>query len=318
VILGAPANFTEHRIHQIWLALGLFAAGALVVAALAGLVLARSLTLPLGRLETTVDRFGRGDLASRASEREGPPEVRALAHQFNSMAVRLDTLIDSQKRFVADASHQLRSPLTALRLRIENLEATAGPEVGATAAAIGREVQRLSRIVDGLLTLGRAGEEGPQATDVKVHEVIAERCASWSDLAEEKGVQLVADGSAPAGLTARLRPGDLEQILDNLLANAVEVSPPGSTIRVDLRPPAHGRAEVHVVDEGPGLSEEGRSRAFDRFWQGTERPSGHSGLGLAIVAQLAARNDAAVELRAGAPSGLDAVVTVAARQVKER
>lgn len=307
VVLGQPTTYTQSRIHQIWLALAVFAAGAVVVAGLAGVVLARSMALPLGRLEATVGRFGRGDLSSRASERQGPPEVRSLARQFNEMAAQLDRLIDAQKQFVADASHQLRSPLTAIRLRLENLEATADEQIQEPIAAVGREVQRLSRIVDGLLTLSRSGVTRTDATDVDIRQVVAERCEAWSALAAEKAVSVDA-AAGPAGpLRRRLHAGDLDQIIDNLLANAVEVSPQRSRIRVAVE--ANGGAvEIHVVDHGPGLPEVERRRAFDRFWQGANR-SGHSGLGLAIVRQLAERNGLEVQLRAAEPSGVDAVVT---------
>lgn len=312
VVLGAPATFTQHRIHQIWLALGVFAVGAIVVAALAGIVMARSMAQPLGRLESTVGRFGRGELSSRANESEGPAEVRSLAQQFNHMAGQLDELIEAQKRFVADASHQLRSPLTALRLRLENLEATADEGAQDSIAAVGREVQRLSRIVDGLLTLGRAGQESAPPVEVDVGRAIEDRCDAWSALAAEKGVTIEAAGEVLSGTRRRLQQGDLEQILDNLLANAVEVGPAGSRIRVSLQPSGHGQAEIHVIDEGPGLGEADRKRAFDRFWQGSTSASGHSGLGLAIVRQLATRNGLDVELRAGHPRGLDAVVVLPA------
>ena len=108
----------------------------------------------------------------------------------------------------------------------------------------------------------------------------------------------------------RLVAGDLDQILDNLLANASEVTPAGGRIVVRVLTAEPRQIEVHVVDEGPGLSAEDRERAFDRFWQGRERSSGHSGLGLAIVRQLAVRNGLAVELRPADPHGLDAVVTL--------
>ncbi|HET6966359.1 MAG TPA: HAMP domain-containing sensor histidine kinase [Acidimicrobiales bacterium] len=310
VVVAAPASLTQDRIHEIWLALGIFAAGAIVVAALVGLILARSLAHSLGKLEATVDRFGRGELSSRAGETEGPEEIRSLARQFNHMAAQLDELIEAQTRFVADASHQLRSPLTALRLRIENLEATADEASVESISAVGREVQRLSRIVDGLLTLGRAGQGAPAPVEVTVAAVIAERCDAWSPLAAEKDVSIEAVDEVHSDVRRRLHPGDLEQILDNLLANAVEVSPPASRIRVVLRPSGHGQAEIHVIDQGPGLAEEDRKRAFDRFWQGSARPSGHSGLGLAIVRQLATRNGLDVALRSAQPVGLDAVVVL--------
>lgn len=313
ILLGSPAEATEHRIHQIWLALAVFAAGAIVVASAAGVILARSMALPLGRLEATVDRFGQGELSSRADEGAGPEEVRSLARQFNHMAAQLDELVEAQKRFVAEASHQLRSPLTALRLRMENLQATTADADQEPISAVGREVQRLSRIVDGLLTLGRAGEDQTATAEVDVRAVIGERCDAWSALAAEKGVAIASADRVRSDVRRRLHAGDLDQIIDNLLANAVEVSPPDSRITVALCQDGHGPAEIHVVDEGPGLPEDDRKRAFDRFWQGPSRPTGHSGLGLAIVRQLATRNDLYVELQAAEPNGLDAVIVLPSR-----
>ena len=181
----------------------------------------------MGQLEGAVDRLGHGDLRSRASDEQGPPEIRSLARQFNQMADRLDELVEAQQRFVADASHQLRSPLTALRLRTENLEATAGEATAGAVAAVGRELQRLSRIVDGLLTLSRAGQEQPEPAEVDVLDVVEQRCESWSALTVERGVELVRDFGRHSLPSFRLVPGDLDQILDNLLANASEVTPIG-------------------------------------------------------------------------------------------
>jgi signal transduction histidine kinase len=307
VLLGVPAVSTEDRIHDIWLALAGFGVGLVALTALVGVLLARSLTRPLGRLGNTVRDFAGGHHDVRARGDDGPPEIRSLARQFNDMAGRMTELLEAQSRFVADASHQLRSPLTALRLRLENLEAdSVGPSAEGIAAA-GREVQRLSRIVDGLLTLSRAGGEGPQRHAVDTGEVIEERCDAWSALAEERHVALLPDpGKAPA--TVRWVQGDLDQILDNLIANAVDASPGGTSIKVLLRREQSGWLELHVVDNGPGMSEADRSRAFDRFWQGPGTGDGHSGLGLAIVRQLAARNAAIVELRPADPTGIDAVL----------
>ncbi len=163
VLLAVPAVSTENRIHDIWLALAGFGVGLVALTALVGVLLARSLTRPLGRLGNTVRAFAGGNLDERARGDDGPPEIRSLARQFNDMAGRMTELLEAQSRFVADASHQLRSPLTALRLRLENLEAdSVGPSAEGIAAA-GREVQRLSRIVDGLLTLSRAGERALNA-----------------------------------------------------------------------------------------------------------------------------------------------------------
>ena len=312
LLLGLDASSTERRVHEIWLALAGLAAGVLVLTVLVGLLLARSLSLPLGRLEAAVNRLGQGHLSARARIDDGPPEIRSLATQFNHMADRLAELVDAQSRFVADASHQLRSPLTALRLRLENLEASSGGSAADDMAAAGREVQRLSRVVDGLLTLNRAEGTGPGPRPVDVDDVIEERCEAWSALADERRLHLHAEFPSDDHPLALLVPGDLDQILDNLLANAVDASPEGGRIRVRRAAPNAGSMDLHVIDEGPGMAEEDRRRAFDRFWQGAGAARGNSGLGLAIVRQLAVRNDASVELRSAPPTGLDVVVRLAA------
>jgi signal transduction histidine kinase len=309
VLLAVPASATLHRVHDIWLALGVLAAAMLALTAGVGFVLARSLSQPLTRLTDAVTALGRGDLSSRAPDDSGPPQVKELGREFNHMAGRLAEVVDAQSRFVAEASHQLRSPLTALRLRLENLEAEAGGPASEGIAAAGRELQRLSRIVDGLLTLSRAGNDEPVRGPVDIVAVIEERCDAWAALADERGVTLIAKQPRDEGLAAQLVTGDLEQILDNVLANALDASPPGSRITVTREPTVGRRARVHVVDEGPGMTEQQRAHAFDRFWTGASSDRDHSGLGLAIVRQLAIRNDLTVELQPAEPTGLSVVLS---------
>lgn len=317
VLLDLPAGAAVTSAHEAWLVLALFGAGVLGASAIVAVVLARSFAQPLAELETSVDRLAGGDLSARSSAR-GPEEIRTLAEGFNRMAQQLEELVGSQSRFVADASHQLRSPLTALRLRLENIEAEVGGQAVAGVAAAGDEVQRLSRIVDGLLALTQAEREHPDPTLVDIARTVDERCRAWAPLADEKSIDLSArlpSGSGAVSLEAYWVPGDLDQILDNLLANAFDACPGGSRVTVRLVPEGLTLVDVHVTDDGPGLSADERGRAFERFWQapgktrrggGSSRPGG--GLGLAIVRELAARNGAEVELREATGGGLDAVV----------
>jgi signal transduction histidine kinase len=165
-------------------------------------------------------------------------------------------------------------------------------------------VERLAGLVEGLLALARsdASEERPDALDLR--PIVAARADAWSALAEERGVTL--ETAAEERVVARAAPVRLEQVLDNLLSNALDHSPAGSKIRLESRRDGDW-VELHVVDEGPGLTAEERERAFDRFWRGGGGLDG-SGLGLAIVKRLVEADDGRVELRAVRPHGIDAVV----------
>ena len=310
VVITFPTAAVDRRIQRNWFELALLA-GVLAVASVVGLRLARSVTRPLQHLEDTASALGSGDLEARADIERGPAEVRALATEFNEMAARLQELVDAQRVFVADASHQLRTPLTALRLRLESLESVLPPEARGDLEAAAVESRRLSRLVDGLLALARAEGARAERQAVDVNAVVEERSAAWSALAEERGVRLTtAVGRArPLALVV---PGHLEQIVDNFLANALEVAPPGSSVNMSVVG-AGGTVAVHVVDEGPGMSPEERRNAFDRFWRGRDANGvGGTGLGLAIVRQLATSNSGSAELRSGAGGGIDAAVTLPA------
>jgi signal transduction histidine kinase len=294
VALLLPAAATIQRIRDAWLILAAFGVIMLLLTAIVGARLASSLSRPLAALERSVALLGAGELSIRA-EPQGPADLRALATQFNDMAKRLQRLVSAQTQFVADASHQLRSPLAALRLRLENMESRSdGPMLDSLVAA-NLEVQRLSRLLDGLLTLSRADEERPQRMPINVLEVVAERVEAWSALAEERDVDLGCDVAGSQAHVVDLVPGDLEQILDNFLANAFEATPSERSITVELSDSEDG-VDVVVRDQGIGMAASDRKRAFDRFWQGPNVATGSSGLGLAIVRQIAGRNAATVEL----------------------
>jgi len=299
VLVSVPADATYDRIHAMWIALAGFAVVILALTGLLGARIARDLTRPLAKLEHAVSRLGDGQLSERATP-EGPNELRALARAFNGMAERIEDLVSAQARFVADASHQLRSPLTALRLRLENLETDVGGAAEESLGAAQREVQRLSRLVDGLLTLSRAEGDRPDREAVDVASVVEERVEFWEPLATERGVDIRLATTNLADPVMSLIPGDLEQIVDNLLANSLDATPEGGAIGVELCDTIAG-VDVAIIDQGPGMSDEAIARAFDRFWQGGRPGSGGSGLGLAIVAQLAHRNGAEIELLPAPP-----------------
>ncbi|HSJ91531.1 MAG TPA: HAMP domain-containing protein, partial [Ilumatobacter sp.] len=147
-------------------------------------VLARSVTRPLRRLEATTDRLAAGELDARADDTDGPGEVRALASSFNSMASRLEQLVERQRAFAGTASHQLRTPLTALRLRLEQVSMEAGGSSGLTAAVDSalQETDRLHRMIEGLLALSRAEDAAVGPIEVDVSALVHERSEHWRPL----------------------------------------------------------------------------------------------------------------------------------------
>lgn len=307
-----PTATLDERVRKTWGQLALLCGGVLMAAAAIGFLLARSLTRPVHDLERATDRLAGGDLNARVNADNGPPELRHLASTFNRMADRLARLVDAEQRFVADASHQLRTPLTALRLRLENLEAHASADDRAPLDAAGQEVTRMSRLVDGLLMLARGAGDKDGRVMFDVVPVVRRRVEMWGEVTDERGVQISLEcpDSAPAVAIS----GAVEQVVDNLVDNALAVSPSNATIlvRIVAEP---GRVEIHVADDGPGLDPEERAHAFDRFWRGTRATPGGSGLGLAIVRQLAEACGGSARLDARAQGGIEAVVVLSSAAV---
>ncbi|MGX5213785.1 sensor histidine kinase [Streptomyces violaceus] len=300
------------RLWQIWGFRAVLAVLVLGVAALLGVWVARRLTRPLRQLNDMASKFSDGDLTAR-SPVTGPPETQTLARTLNQGAERLDTLIAAQRIFVADASHQLRTPLTALRLSLDNIADGVDDEfVHEDVEQATAEVVRMSRLVNGLLVLARAEAKVAAAEPLPLMDLVRERLAVWRPAADERGVTIALRGSIDGRPSVLASPGHLDQMLDNVLSNALEVSPDGGTItvRVDPRGDVVG---VSVLDEGPGMSDAEKSRAFDRFWrgQGLTGKSG-SGLGLAVVRQLATDDGGTVTLTDAPGSGLCVTITLRA------
>jgi two-component system, OmpR family, sensor kinase len=297
-----PTSDMTSRFWQIWGFRAGLAVLVLAAAAVIGGFAARRITAPLRQLNDMASKFSDGDLTAR-SPVTGPPETQTLARTLNQGAERLDTLVASQRIFVADASHQLRTPLTALRLSLDNIADGVDDEfVREDVEQATAEVVRMSRLVNGLLVLARAEAKVTAPEPLSLGDIVDERLAVWRPAADERGVTIAPMGSIDGRLLVMSSPGALDQVLDNVFSNALEVSPDGGTITV--RAQTRGDEVVlSVLDGGPGMSDAEKSRAFDRFWrgQGLTGRSG-SGLGLAVVKQLVTDDGGSVTLR-DAPGG---------------
>ena len=305
VVAGAvrvthPAGFVTDRIRRTWWLLTALAMVVLVTVAVVSRALARSVTAPLRRLAEAASALGEGHLDARVPLPHGPPELRLVSRVFNETAARVERLIDAHRSFAADASHQLRTPLAALRVRLEVAEKSSEGDARDDVRAALDETHRLSRLVEGLLALA-AMDHRLAPAPVDVAAVVTARCDSWAALADEEGVRLEAR-VVPA--VALLTPGVLDQVLDNLISNALEASPAGTTTTLSV---VRNRefVDVHVADEGPGMSHSERAEAFVRRWRAPGSRLGGSGLGLAIVRRLVENDGGAVNLGVAPGGGLD-------------
>lgn len=304
-----PKSILDSRVNEQRRSLLFAAAVSLAMAALVALVFARQVSRPLEDLNSATNDLAGGNLEVLAPE-VGPPETRQLARSFNAMARRLGGLIERQRRFAGDASHQMRTPLTALRLRLEQ----AGEQIESDPSSARvhleeamNETDRLSNLVEQLLRLARSEAAVLERSEIDLAALIAGRLEEWRYLAAERGVTITAD-VAP-GTSARTSELALREILDNYIDNALDVSPKGAVIRM-IVVRDDGKVTVIVRDAGRGLTEDERRHAFDRFWRAgsnSNRPG--SGLGLAIVAQLADAAGMVVELRNSPEGGIDAIVS---------
>ena len=256
--------------------LAALAAGIVIAFGLAG-----SVARPMQRLVDIARRLGRGDLRARSGEVSGPSEITELAGSFDEMADRLERTVRSQREFVANASHQLRTPLTGMKLRLEQAIVDAPDDTTRDGLrAADREVDRMAEIVDRLLVMARRMEEGePTVTDLGGSARAA--VGRWEDRATLAGSFIQAAGPSVAALA---NPGDVDQVLDVLLDNAISYAPGPVEIETGSQ---DGRVFLSVRDHGRGIPPEEHARVTERFYRGKGVPTGGSGLGLAIARELA-------------------------------
>jgi signal transduction histidine kinase len=308
VVLERPTGPLNQNITDLWLYLIALGGAAVAAATLIAIYFARWVSKPLGKLDGAARRIADGDLAVRAPATNGPPELRRTAATFNMMAGRLEALVHGHRALLADASHQLRTPLTALRLRLDLLAVDSPPATATELAGAQEEIARLSRLVDGLLATARAEAVTEQLEDIDVLAAVSERVAAWQPVADGHGVKLIVEASDTASPHVALGAGHLEQILDNLLDNAIEVLGTGNASGGSVRISAKSAGSVTVLtvaDDGPGMTPQERSRAFLRFTTGSQ--SG-TGLGLAIVHRLVTSNGGMIRLADTPGGGLTVVL----------
>ncbi|MFD6181594.1 ATP-binding protein [Streptomyces goshikiensis] len=307
VATESPTDQMRGRILQGWLLIAAGLAAAMLLAFGAALRLTTWVLKPVQTLDAAAHGIATGRMNSRVAAAGGPPELRSLARSFNEMADNVEEVLEQQRAFVADASHQLRNPLAALLLRIELL-ALELPEGNEEIASVRTEGKRLAQVLDDLLGLALAEHASAEISLTDIGALTTERVAAWRPFAEEKGVRLTETGRA--AVTGWADPIALSSALDAVIDNALKFTPEGEEVEVSVS--GEGRSVLVVVaDRGPGLTEEELQRVGDRFWRsGRHQNIKGSGLGLSISRALLAAGGGSLSYEKNPPHGLRVTVTV--------
>ncbi|MCQ4211023.1 sensor histidine kinase [Streptomyces longispororuber] len=306
VVTESPTGAMRAKTLRGWLIIAAGEAAAMLLAVGAALRLTGWVLRPVRVLDATTHDIATGRLKSRVAAAGGPPELRRLARSFNEMADNVEDVLEQQRAFVADASHQLRNPLAALLLRIEVLSYEL-PEGNEEIASVRAEGKRLARVLDDLLDLALAEHTAADLRLTDIGELAAERVEAWRLTADEKGVRLVADCPAVTGWAD---PVALSSALDAVVDNALKFTPEGQEVRVTVRANG-GSTSVEVTDGGPGLRAEELARIGDRFWRsGRHQNVKGSGLGLSISRALLTAGGGSIAYAHHEPHGLKVTVRV--------
>ena len=286
------------------LRLVLFGSGGLaLIAALVGSFwLARRIARPLRQMELATGAIAGGDFDRRLPV-TSQDEIGRLADSINRMASDLARLEAARREFIAKISHDLRTPLTAIKGFVVNLQDTAPADMQPTLATMDQETDRLVRLVNDLLTLSRLqrGELRLRRAPIDLAQVVRSAASLASAKAERLGVTLILDleDDLPLVLADADR---LEQVVVNLMDNAIKFTPPGGTVQVCLVE-AEGQVVVRVLDDGRGLTAEEAAHAFEPYYRG---PDGGAGLGLSIAREIVAAHGGRIWLAARPQGGAEA------------
>ncbi|MFG1808316.1 ATP-binding protein [Streptomyces sp. NPDC049040] len=310
VVTDSPTGALRSRILHGWMLLAAGELAAMVIAVLCAVRLTGWVLLPVATLDRVTHDIATGRMKSRVGAAGGPPELRRLIRSFNEMADNVEAVLDQQRSFVADASHQLRNPLSALLLRIELLGLEL-PEGHTEAESVKEEGHRLAQVLDDLLGLAVAERSGSHLVATDIVAMARTRTSAWQAVADRAGV--VMDFVAPrdgTAVTGWADPVALSSALDAVLDNAIKFTPAGAAVTVTVAADGDSAAIV-VADSGPGLADDELPRVGDRFWRSARHQNVQgSGLGLSIARALLTHGGGAIGYAHGDPTGLEVTLSV--------
>jgi two-component system sensor histidine kinase MprB len=307
----APSQFTQGTAIELWrpldeingvldetrLRLAIVAIGAVVLAAVLGVIVSQGTLMPVRRLTDVVEEVGRTRDLSRRVAGESPDELGRLAASFNGMLSALEVSLRQQRQLVADASHELRTPLTSLRTNLELLargQPTDPEERQQVLVELVGQIERLSTLVGDLIDLARDEEATLPIEDVRLDEVTRDAITDMRGRYPQVRFDAVLEETTVRGVRPRIA-----RAITNLLDNAGKWSPASGVVEVSVH-----EGEVSVRDHGPGVAPEDAARVFDRFWRASNaRSLPGSGLGLSIVKDVAESHGGSVTLEQASGGG---------------
>lgn len=292
VVVGAGTDVSDAAVDRAVSALVLGGPPAVVLAGIGAWLLAGAVLRPVERMRRTAADISDRDLDRRLAVPATRDEIAALGTTINALLGRLQSALSRERAFVADAGHELRTPLAILRTELE-LAARPGrsrDDLADAVALAGEETDRLIRLAEDLLLLARADNAQPflRSVDVALPTLLKTAARGASTLAADRNVTVVA--TSPEELTVIADPDRLRQAVDNLIDNATRHAAEGSTIEVTTACPNPGIVAIRVADRGPGFPSDFLPHAFERFHRAENartRHGGGTGLGLSIVRAIA-------------------------------
>jgi signal transduction histidine kinase len=309
VVLDVDTTPAARDIAIAWLWVTAGCAGLLALAVLVARGLTRWVLRPMTGLERAVAEMTEG-VAGPPADVAGPPELRHFTSAFNTMEQVVRASLDRQRRLVADASHQLRNPLAAVRLRADSLEDYVTDAGAPTYASMSAELDRLENLLRQMLRLARAEEAAGSrrvglvsavAESTDLDDLIRQRISFWQPVADRQHQELQYHCKAP-GLAVQLDRHEVEQLLDVALDNALRYSGPDTTVSV-ATVPSEEMIELIVSDDGEGLPDEELAKATTRFWRRHDDGDG-TGLGLAIAGEIASGHGGSISVERAPEGGL--------------
>jgi signal transduction histidine kinase len=278
-----------------------------------GLLVVRRVINPLSEVIAAAEAVSTGDLTARVPVGARNDDLTALSIHFNHMADELERSDKQRRNLLADIAHELRTPITIMRGRLEGILDGVYPADEAHIAPALEETYLLERLVEDLrlLALAEANQLRYEMKPVQLNELMETILGLFSAQAGERNIQLnlVAEANLPEVM---VDPQRFQQVVGNLIDNALRYAPEGSTINLDIQRKADG-IELSVADEGPGIPEDELEHVFDRFWRGEKsraRSTGGAGLGLSIARQLVEAQGGKIAARNRTPNGFEVLITL--------